>query len=208
MTPTPKSSIIVTLLITAFLISCTIYKTPRVEDAVYKNFEYEFAFRVPNGWDVQETMPKSLGGGLAGLFTNDFRVMLIHPQNNGMIIVQADKSGQDIFALGYNQDAFRETLTARIQAREQEMTAPGQLENYAYEIGPLTVKQGYGPSFIYRESAKNQNGEQYIRSEYLNQCQGKCTCEIQVTLVSKESDFQNNYQAFTQVTDSLKKVYQ
>ncbi|RJP83099.1 MAG: hypothetical protein C4522_01695 [Desulfobacteraceae bacterium] len=208
MTLTSKSSIMVTILIMAFLISCTIYKTPRVEDALYKNFEYEFAFRVPTGWDIQESLPKSLGEGLAGLFTNDFRVMLIHPQNNGMIIVQADTSGEDILSLGYNKDAFRERLTARIQAKEQEIAASGQLENYTYEIGPLTVKQGYGPSFIYQESAKNRNGEQYVRSEYLNQCRKKCSCDIQVTLVSKETDFQNNYQVFTQVTDSLRKVYQ
>jgi hypothetical protein len=202
-----KSFIILTLFIMSTLYSCTIYRTPRVENATYKNFEYEFKFRVPNGWHVQKTMPKSLEQGLANYFTKNFVVMLIHPQNKSMIIVEANKSNEDILSLGYNNDAFKERLLARINEREQEMTTSNLLEDYTYEVGQLTVTKGYGPSFIYKESAKSKDGEQYTRSEYLNQCQDKCSCDITLTLISKQNDFQNNYQVFSMVSDSVKKVY-
>ncbi len=205
---TQKNFTVLVLLIMTILFGCTIFKTPRVEDAIYKNFEYEFAFQVPNGWHVQETMPKSPDIGLTGLFSKDFVVMLIHPQNNGMIIVQADKSNEDILALGYNPDIFKGRLKLRIQDRERELITNNQIKNYSYEIGPLTVKKGYGPSFIYQESAQSLAGEKYVRSEFLNQCQNKCTCNIHFTLISKENDFQNNFEVFTDVSQSLRKVYQ
>ena len=205
---TQKNTTIIVLLLTIILSGCTIFKTPRVEDAIYKNFEYEFSFQVPNGWHVQESMPKSPDMGLTSLFSKDFVVMLIHPQSNGMIILQADKSNEDILALGYNQDLFKGRLKLRIQEREKELITGNQVKNYSYEIGPLTVKQGYGPSFIYQESAQNLTGEKYIRYEYINQCQKKCSCDIHLTLISKENDFQNNLQVFTEVSNSLKKVYQ
>ena len=207
MATTQKCFIVLTLFMLTTLFSCTIYRTPRVEDATYKNFEYEFKFRVPNGWHVQKTMVKSLEEGMAGYFTKNFVVMLIHPQNKGMIMVQANKSDDDILALGYNKDAFKETLLARITEREQEMTTENLVENYTYEVGPLTVKKEYGPSFIYQESAQNQAGEKYVHSEYLTQCQNKCSCSIRFTLISKEADFQNNYPIFTEVSNSVRKVY-
>jgi hypothetical protein len=203
-----KNLTVLVLLIMTILFGCTIYKTPRVEDAIYKNFEYEFSFQVPRGWHVQESMPKSPDLGLTSLFSKDFVVMLIHPQNNGMIILQADKSNEDILALGYNPDIFKGRLKLRIQEREKELITSNQIKNFSYEIGPLTVKQGYGPSFIYQESAQNLAGEKYVRSEFLNQCQKNCSCDIHLTLISKENDFQNNFQVFTEVSNSLKKVYQ
>ena len=199
--------IMLVLLVISLVCSCTLYKTPRVEDAMYKNFEYEFTFRVPNGWSVQQDFPKALESDLAGHFSKDFCVMLIHPQNNGMIIFQADKSDEDIFSLGYNQEAFKERLTARLQAREQEIAEAGELENFTWDIGSLSVKQGYGPTLIYQESASNKNGEQYVLLEYLTQCRNKCTCRITVTLVTKASDLQGNFAVYDKVTDSLKKVY-
>lgn len=207
MTPKKSFLIMVMLLVTTLVCSCTLYKTPRVEDAMYKNFEYEFRFRVPNGWNVQQDFPKAMESDLAGRFAKNFCVMLIHPQNNGMIIFQADKSDEDIFSLGYNQAAFKERLTARLQAREQEITEAGELENYTYDIGSLTVKEGYGPTLIYQESAGNKNEEQYVLLEYLTQCQNKCTCRITVTLVTKANDLQSNFAVYDKVTDSLRKVY-
>lgn len=207
MVPKKSSLIMMMILVITLACSCTLYKTPRVEDAMYKNFEYEFTFRVPNGWNVQQDFPKALESDLAGHFAKNFCVMLIHPQNNGMIIFQADKSDEDIFSLGYSPDAFKERLTARLQAREQEITEAGELENFTWDIGGLIVKEGYGPTLIYQESASNKNGEQYVLLEYLTQCQKKSTCRITVTLVTKASDLQNNFAVYDKVTDSLKKVY-
>lgn len=189
------------------LCSCTIHRTPRIEDATYKNYEYEFKLRIPSGWQVRQEMTKGIEEGLAGHFSKDFVVMLIHPRNEGMIIVQADKSDDDILAMGYNRDGFRESLAARLAEKEAEMTESGQFTDYRYEIGSLTVKQGYGPSFLYNESAANQAGEQFDSSLYLTRCQNDASCEIRVTLIAKKKTFQKNYPVYTKVRKSVKKVY-
>jgi len=203
-----KGLLILALICLNAVYACTIYRTPRVEDAYYKNFEYEFKFRMPSGWDFHKNMPDEIKDGIAAHFKDDFVVLLTNPNTRGTIVVSADKTKEDIISLGIDKDAFKEKLLERIKEREEEFTKEYQYENFTYEVGPLTVKEGYGPTFIYKESAKSKTGDKYVRLEYLNKCQKDNTCSLIFTLICKEADFDSNYSTLSKLADSAKKVYQ
>jgi hypothetical protein len=203
-----KGFIILALIWLSTFYACTIYRTPRVEDSFYKNFEYEFKFRVPTGWEPHRDMPDEIEDGVARYFKDDFVVMLTNPDNRGIVIVSADKADEDIISLGYDKDSFKEKLLERIREREETFTKEYGYENFTYEVGPLTVKEGYGPTFIYKESAKSKEGDKYVRLEYLNVCREDRTCSLAFTLICKEADFDANYSEFSKIADSARKVYQ
>jgi hypothetical protein len=203
-----KGFIILTLVCLNIICACTIYRTPRVEDAFYKNYEYEFKFRMPAGWDFHKNMPDEIKEGIAEHFSEDFVVMLTNPDSRGIIVVSADKSDLDIISLGMDKEAFKTKLMEQIKEREEEFTGDHEYQDFNYEVGPLKVKEGYGPTFIYKESGKSKNGDKYVRLEYLNKCQKDCTCSVAYTLICKEEDFDGNYEILSKVADSARKVYQ
>ncbi len=203
-----KGFIISALLCLNIFYACTIYRTPRIEDAYYKNFEYEFKFRMPSGWDFHRKMPDEIKDGIAAYFMEDFLVLLTNPGSRGIIVVAADKTKEDIVSLGTDKEPFTERLLERIKEREETFTKEYGYENFTYEVGPLTVKEGYGPTFIYKESAKSKTGDKYVRLEYLSRCQEDSTCSLVFTLICKEADFDGNYSTLSKLADSAKKVYQ
>jgi len=188
--------------------ACTIYRTPRVEDAYYKNFEYEFRFRVPTGWEPYKEMTDEIEDGVARHFKDDFVLMLANPDNRGIVIVSADKTDEDIVSLGHDANAFKAKLMERIQEREETFAKEYEYKNFAYEVGPLKVKEGYGPTFIYKESGLSKEGDKYARLEYLNKCREDCTCSLIFTLICREADFDANYSVLSKMADSARKVYQ
>ncbi len=203
-----KGFIALALISLSTFYACTIYRTPRVEDSFYKNFEYEFKFRVPGNWEPHRNMPDAIKDGIAANFKDDFVFMLTNPGNRGIIVVSADTTKEDIISLGIDKDAFKEKLLERIKEREEEFTKDLQYENFTYEVGPLTVKEGYGPTFIYKETGQSKNGDKYARLEYLNKCQEDDTCSLIFTLICREADFDGNYSVLTKLADSARKVYQ
>jgi len=203
-----KGLLILALICLSTLYACTIYRTPRVEDAFYKNFEYEFKFRMPSGWDFHKNMPDEIKDGIAANFKDDFIVLLTNPNTRGTIVVSADTTKDDIVSLGIDKEAFKVKLLERIKEREEEFIKENEYEDFTYEVGPLTVKEGYGPTFIYKESAKSNNGDKYVRLEYLTKCQKDDTCSLIFTLICKEADLDSNLSVLNKLADSARKVYQ
>jgi len=195
------------LLCFGFLWGC-LYNTPRIENAYYKNFEYEFKIKIPQGWQPHKNITDEIEDGVAAAFADDFVLMLSNPKTKGIILITADKSDEDIVALSGNKEAFKERLLAKVAEREAMLAADYGYEGYAYEIGSLEVPEGYGPTMTYYENAKKQNGDMFVRAVYLNRCQKDDTCVLNFTLLCKEEDYNANSGAFISVTNSAIKVYQ
>jgi len=185
-----------------------LYRTPRIENAYYKNFEYEFKIKIPHEWQSHKNITDEIKDGTAAPFAEDFILMLSNPKTNGIILVTATKSDEDIIALNANKEAFQNRLLALLTEREEMLTAEYGYEGYTYELGSLEIAEGYGPTLTYFENAKNQNGDMFVRAVYLNKCQKDETCTLAFTLLCKEADYNLNAKALTKVTDTAMKVYQ
>lgn len=189
------------------IMGCSLPRNPRVENDRYKNFEFEFMVKVPKGWTPQTSMPEQVSSGIAGRFADKLVCMLSNPGTQGTIVVEAETSDFDIVALGQNPTPVQEQLTEYLETREAQFTEEGDIVNYAAEPAIPDIAEGYGPTLFFTESAQGTLGDRVETAAYLNKCQKASTCMIRVILISKEDNFETNYEAFAQVANSTGKVY-
>ncbi len=193
------------LLITAA--GCTIYSKPRIDNYNYKNFEFEFKFKIPNGWVCHSNIPDELAKSVAAEYADNFVFMLTNPQTEGIILLTAEKSDFDIISIGYNKDILKEKLEAKIAEWKARLDKRYGFQDYTSQLYPVEISEGYGPTLVYSETATSEAGDNYARGYLLNKCRKDQTCTVQVTLISKTPQYEKNYEVFSNVVNSLTKVY-
>ncbi|MFZ5573358.1 MAG: hypothetical protein ACOZF0_23390 [Thermodesulfobacteriota bacterium] len=186
---------------------CTVYPKPRLDNGYYKNFEYEFKFRLPGGWVAHNYITDEIAEGVAAEFAENFVFMLTNPETEGMILITAEKSEFDIVSIGYNKESLKEKILAKISEWEAQLAERYAFENYTYQLYPVEIAEGYGPTLIYSETANSLKGDNYARAYLLNRCSKEGTCSLQVTLISKDAGYDYNFKVFTDIVNSLIKVY-
>lgn len=200
-------AVLLSLGLLAGISGCTIYSKPRVENGYYKNFEYEFKFRVPNGWVLHRNITDELSKGVAAEYADNFVYMLTDPTTEGIILITAEKSDLDIIAIGYNKDTLKDKIQVKIDAWKDQLAKRHGFEDYTYQLYPVSISEGYGPTLIYSEMASSKDGDHYARGYLLNKCRKDDTCTVQVTLISKAAGYEENYEVFSNVVNSMVKVY-
>lgn len=188
--------------------SCRLPPKPRIENTYYKNYEYEFKCKIPQGWSGYKDLPGELEKTVAGEFTDNFIFLLTNPETEGVIIITADTSDYDILTIGYNKDAFAERLKADLTANAAAFSEENGYKDYNNDIYPLQIAQGYGPTLIYSETATRTAGDQFVRAVLLNKCQEEETCEIHMTLITRQDTYDYNFNILSNLINSTIKVYQ
>jgi len=83
------------------VISCASVEPPRVENGFYINPEYNFSFRIPDGWEMAEGLPEIIKNNipLSGLIANpqdsSIKVTCSDLKNNRFILVVAKETNID-----------------------------------------------------------------------------------------------------------------
>lgn len=199
--------LVLSLILLAGTYGCAVYPKPRLDNGYYKNFEYEFKFKLPNGWVTHNNLPDELSKGVAAEFANNFVFMLTNPETEGIILITAEKSEFDIVTIGYDKESLKEKILAKISEWEAQLAERYAFENYTYQLYPISVAEGYGPTLIYSETANSMTGDNYARGYLLNKCLKDQTCSVQVTLISKDAGYEQNFAVFSDIVNSLVKVY-
>ena len=183
---------------------CSTTPPPRIENGRYINPKYKFSIELPEGWVQTDKMPDWAKTAIPIAKRSIIKTMFFNNDTNGWIALECEKTIFDLRAL--SDFKIREIFTDFYEKRKKEIKKISFIKDYSYEI--------YGPCYDYclfaREEIYAETEFQKIKAEkraFLHSCYGDDTCHVGIMLISDSKTFDENFQVYYKVTDSIQTEY-
>ena len=185
-----------------WIIGCASHPLPIIENRTYTNPEYAFSIDLPRGWTYDDKPPDWLAKKLPRQQTNSVMVSLSNEKTSGFILISGSQFQYSIDT-PEEREEMRETL---FHNSEKQKRAFEEKPDHTYHYQMHEIRSGVEPQKVLNEIilSRNEMFKMVIHgSSFLHLCGENRTCGLDIVLISDARMFEENYEVYTQLLETL-----